>query len=266
MIKETFKITKENYNLFLCDNGRINPRKSEKYNIDYDKYNWCLSVREFVFCITNNISSQPRYIECNIENVTFSRTRLKYNKFCGSSCSVKNKDTQIKYKSTLYNNYSVSSMFGLDVVREKALSTKLERYGDKHYNNILKQQETVLLKYGNICIFNTEYFKEKTKQTCQEKYGKDYYLASSKAKDKIIRINQEKYSVDCNLKSEEIISKIRNTNISNGRWLSDENRSEFELYRFIVRKLTEKNNLELLENYDKKKWFCFCRRLLLSRP
>lgn len=65
---------------------------------------------------------------------------------------------------------------------QKGFRTKLERYGDIHYNNRDKAKETNLDRYGVENTANLDWVKEKVKatykQTCLDRYGCESFLCS----------------------------------------------------------------------------------------
>ena len=64
---------------------------------------------------------------------------------------------------------------------QSTYQTKLERYGDKNYNNMEKNRKTKLEKYGDENYNNSD----KIKQTCLEKYDVDNVSKSQEVRDKI---------------------------------------------------------------------------------
>jgi len=59
----------------------------------------------------------------------------KHQRFCSKSCS--NRHTMLKNPDRSHH------------LLEKGRQTKLEKYGDEHYNNFNKSKETKLEKYGH---------------------------------------------------------------------------------------------------------------------
>lgn len=116
---------------------------------------------------------------------------------------------------------------------EKIEKTKLEKYGDKHYNNrnkamktmnkkygmhsskvdtvIQKKETTCKAKYGNKCSLQNELVKNKAKTTKIKKYGDSSYNNSAKRKITCL----EKYGVENSMQNEQIKQKsMQNKSVS----------------------------------------------------
>lgn len=90
---------------------------------------------------------------------------------------------------------------------------------------ILKEKQTKLEKYGDENYNN----KEKTAETNLKRYGNEVYLAT--------REGQEKRRVPL---------------LAKGFIKSNEYKTDYEIYRRNVDRLTSKNHLHLLENFNKR--------------
>lgn len=154
-----------------------------------------------------------------------------YQRTCCSRCAGALTSTLDKRKKTVKGKYGVEFVAQLEKSTEKAKATKLKKYGDAHYNNMEKNKQTCLERYGVDNIFkNLELRKnyeqkrvdsiransteennwifrdtfdpniEKRKQTCLEKYGVEHYVQSDEFKEK----------------SPEIVKKIWKTKKKNG--------------------------------------------------
>ena len=53
----------------------------------------------------------------------------------------------------------------------KNKKTKIEKYGNKNYNNIDKQKQTNLEKFNRISYLQSDDYNIKSKITCLNKYG-----------------------------------------------------------------------------------------------
>ena len=106
----------------------------------------------------------------------------------------RSKESIEKQKSTVLEKYGVSNVFRSKEVLErieddrhsgllakKAMQTKLERYGDKNYNNIEQMLQTKEERYGDSSYNNFEKYRE----TCLQKYGVDHVSKTQGVKDKI---------------------------------------------------------------------------------
>jgi len=79
-----------------------------------------------------------------------------------------------------------------DEIVAKRSKTKLEKYGDKNYNNREKFNETLNEKYGGFHLRLDE-FKDKVKKTMIDRYGVDSSLKLQKTKDNMKAHVLEKY-------------------------------------------------------------------------
>ena len=75
-----------------------------------------------------------------------------------------------KKKNTCLQNYGVSAGFN----NGKSEITKLKKYNSATYNNMNKNRETCIKKYGADSIFKIKEFQNKIKQTFNKKYNVDY--------------------------------------------------------------------------------------------
>jgi hypothetical protein len=82
-----------------------------------------------------------------------------------------NATTKENFKTSMTEKYGVEYAPQMNDFSDKVKSTKLERYGDKNYNNLEKMKETVFEKYGVDNYRKTEEYKEQYIKTCAVKYG-----------------------------------------------------------------------------------------------
>lgn len=110
--------------------------------------------------------------------------KKSYQKKLGVDNPSQLKEVKNKKKITFEKNNSKIKMV------QNIKKTKLKKYGNENYNNILKNQQTKLNKYNNKNYNNSQKIKEtwsgkdskelekildKRKNTCFEKYNKQYY-------------------------------------------------------------------------------------------
>ena len=107
---------------------------------------------------------------------------------------------------------------------------------------------TMKEKYGVTTPFLLPGVKEKSENTKYKKYGNKYFSNRNKYKQTCL----EKYGCNCNLAIKEVKEKIRKTNELSGKWTPLKNKSNFEIYKKLVWKYTNKNNLKLLKNFEKR--------------
>ena len=136
------------------------------------------TIKNKIFCnnVCHNKHQQKTNLEnrnciyCNIDFVVTKSSKRK--KLCSIKCEnlyTKTCDRNNKRKNTLIKNnlekHGVESIFSLKDIQEKSKKTKLEKYGDEKYNNLIKANKTKLDRYG------TTNFSDKAKKTKLEKYG-----------------------------------------------------------------------------------------------
>lgn len=166
-----------------------------------------------------------------------------------------------KRKKTLLERYGTTDRFKINnghekanskEGREKAKQTLLKNHGVTSTRKLQKTKDTIkktnLEKYGETCYFKTDEFKEKLKEHNIEKYGVENYFNSEDYKIKSKEVSLKKYNSEYYLSSE--LRKQRE--IERGHWISDEDRTEYELYRLNVWRITNKQDLESLKDIDKR--------------
>lgn len=166
-----------------------------------------------------------------------------------------------KRKKTLLERYGTTDVFKINngreksnskEGREKAKQTLLKNHSVTSTWKLQKTKDTIkktnLEKYGETCYFKTDEFKEKLKVYNIEKYGVENYFNSEDYKIKSKEASLKKYNSEYYLSSE--LRKQRE--IESGHWISDEDRTEYELYRLNVWRITNKQDLESLEDFDKR--------------
>lgn len=130
------------------------------------------------------------------------------------------KKYKLKISQTLINNkYKRRSMYlhGVNHPAQlieninKVKSTKYFKYKDENYNNLEKQKQTILNKYGKSNSFQVEEFKKKAKNTIKEKYGEEIYQKTNIFKNKYKNTCLNRYGVDNYAKTNECKLKIKDT-------------------------------------------------------
>ena len=127
-----------------------------------------------------------------------------------------------------------------------------ESYNCKACNNIT-YKKSMLEKYGYDNPAKIESSIKKRKETCLEKYGNEYVVISDYSKEKTKIIFDEKYDGHPMRNKEiknKIIKKGKITKIKRGLVIPDEELTEWELYRRIVRNITNSNKKKLIEDWN----------------
>ena len=65
-----------------------------------------------------------------------------------------------------------------------------------------------------------------------------------------IKTNLERYGVEYNIQNKEIVDKMRKTHEKNGNWSSEKEKTEYQIYRHLVRLETMKHVLKVYKKWD----------------
>tara|TARA_Y100000310_G_C20704329_1_gene833639 strand:- start:9802 stop:10701 length:900 start_codon:yes stop_codon:yes gene_type:complete len=192
--------------------------------------------------------------ECGKE--TKFRGQIKgYRPFCSAKCSKHSKIVSEK----------ISKSFNHRDVKEEANKRRL----------------TVENRYGVSCVSKLQSSKDKVKKTCLDKYGYETNLLTEECHDKrwkslidnmeeinikrkefwtesnIEKVNatrkktlMELYGVDSAVKIDGVKEKIRATNESTGKWLSQDEYSEYKKYSYKVRNISRLLYDELYKTWN----------------
>lgn len=109
---------------------------------------------------------------------------------------------------------------------------------NKNPEFLRKYKKSCMHRFGTEFASQSQQFRETVKQTCLEKYGSESPMQNSQVKEKLKSTYIKKYGKDNPSKVTTVIKKIRDARIASGDWVSDENRSELEKYRAIVKKVS----------------------------
>jgi hypothetical protein len=201
--------------------------------------------------------------------------------FCSKKCDNESRKKgnilDEKIKKTNKEKYGFESALKNDFIRDKKKENNIKKYGVANFQETLewkeKRKKAIYEKYGDE-LFKTEYFKQKRKETLIEKYSVDSPIKNKDILEKRIKTNIEKYGGHP-LKNKEILDKMYQTKIERYGFKSSfeleevqkkcylsihgytreeflERIGEYIVYRSEVRRITEKQPLFLLEDYDKR--------------
>lgn len=256
-------MTKEEINNWLQKNLQLAPNKSLTSGIIFKlrKYpeikqelqqitqNFTDSESELLYCFFN-----PNYSKiCPIcgKPVQFISYTIGYKKACCKKCAdmltvTNSQATKLeRYGNKNYNN------------SQKNLNTKLQRYGTKGYNNIEKIKQTKLERFGDSNYNNPE----KNRQTCLDKYGVTNGAKLPETKLKQAKTCLEKYSVKTPMES-ELIKQIYIKNSLNKRgysWpLAD------PIFRKENLKVTQTSNESKIEQFLLNRGFDYKKEYLCN--
>lgn len=104
-----------------------------------------------------------------------------------------------------------------------------------------KYKDSCLAKFGTEFASQSTEFREAVKATNISKYGVDNPFKSVQVRKKHRETCIKKYGVDNPSKSDRVISKIKQSRVASGDWISDEHRSDLELYRIAVKNISAKS-------------------------
>jgi len=133
----------------------------------------------------------------------------------------------------------------------------------------IKNRKTNTEKYGCENVFQSNKIKEKIVETNNDKYGVDYPSQSEEIRKKIIQSNINNFGFDNPGKCDIVKEKMKNTCldrygvdnfikssiyknilIKKGLRISDNIKSEFDIYSYEVRKLTKTKRKYIFENWN----------------
>ncbi len=177
-----------------------------------------------LFNAINHLTETPKCKQCGINDVKFKRFASGYTTFCCNTCSQLNSDTQCKILDSVEKKYGTRDVFSIKDGRERGL---------EKCNN----DEDVI---------------SKRKQTNQERYGGDSSFSSKEVQNKVKETVFEKYGVENIFMVDHIKQSMRETFENNGLWIPQEEKPVFQQYYADVMKFTRKNDISVLENFDKR--------------
>lgn len=189
--------------LKIFNNNQLNYLKHR-----FDTFN---SFTETIYRIRNNIEIQPicpicgKYIKFNkgySKTCSYSCQNKLRNSIVTLNTRVKeiynvdnvwqSPEIKEKCKQSLLSKYGVDNISKSPVIKKRKMKTCLEHYGVKAGFNNGKSEITKLQKYNSSTYNNIE----KNKQTCLERYGADCIFKVKKFQDIIKKTFNDKYGVD----------------------------------------------------------------------
>ena len=144
------------------------------------------SISERIYLILNKIEEVPKCLICS-NQVKFKTFKSGYRKYCSIKCSTKssNRNSKIsknrdfdkineKIKKTNNEKYGVDYFFQSDIFFEKSKKTKKELYGNENYNNVEKNKQTCLIRYGIESLFRNTEYQDYMRGCKLKKYGDNF--------------------------------------------------------------------------------------------
>lgn len=106
---------------------------------------------------------------------------------------------------------------------------------------IAKSKQTNLVRYGTEHASQSQIFRDRVINTCLEKYGTDNVFKVDQIKNKQIQTIVDKYGVTNVSKNPDILKKINDVHVAQGRRRADHLRSDLEKYRLAVKAITARS-------------------------
>ncbi len=218
----------------------------------------------------SNVKIRVKCDECGnrkeIKYQTYLKNIEKYNIYtCSQKCC------QIKVKKTNLDKYGVEYVLQSKEIQDKVSKTNIERYGVEYpaqSEEIQDKNRQVLLdKYGVEYSWFIPGVKDKIKQICLDNFGVDTPLKSVVIRDKGRKTKKEKYGDEFYTNPDKIaqtkLERYGDKYFTNSKKMVEtvtglpydkyiEQLPEFKKYKRKIRKITNKQPLYLLKNYDKK--------------
>jgi hypothetical protein len=127
-------------------------------------------------------------------------------------CGRINKTTYLSYNNSInkHGYYSCSGKCSMSKIK----NIKKQNYGDENYNNVEKNKNTCLKKYGVENVFQLNDVKNKIIKTNLEKLGVGNPSQSEDIKNKKIKKCLSNYNTKYPAQNNDIIEKMKNTNLN----------------------------------------------------
>ncbi len=161
--------------------------------------NWTSNFKQIIYHYTNDIKEIPKCY-CGKYN-NFKSSVVGYRKNCSPKCSNMSINKKVKIMETKLERYGDIHYNN----NEKGKNTKLERYGDENYNNRLKAFETNEIRYGSYSQMKNPDVVKLGKLRKLERYGSENYNNIDKIKS--FWMSVEKSYIN------EMVNKVKNTKL-----------------------------------------------------
>ena len=214
----------------------------ESHKLVKVKCDFCGNEKDIMYRhYIENISTQNKYT-CSQK---CAHAAGKNKKTCLNMYGDENYNNIEKSKQTNLELYGVKNVFQIDKIKELSKQTKEEKYGNKNYNNRKKFLETMKDRWESI-------IKKIIINTNLEKYGVEFPLQSELIQNKCNQTLLKNYGVKNPMQNKEIVDKLFEIRfgITHDEYL--EQLPDFKRYRNEVLKITRKQPLNILNNYNKR--------------
>jgi hypothetical protein len=145
----------------------------ENNNIELD---WVSNYKQVIYHYINDIKEIPKCYCGKLNN--FKSAVFGYRMTCSFNCSNSSKEKKEKINNIKLNKYGDKNYNNSSKVKK----TKLEKYGDENYNNREKAFITNEFRYGSYSPMKNEKVIKQVKLTKLMKYGDENYNNIEKTK------------------------------------------------------------------------------------
>ena len=229
---KTGKISK--FILYECENENCKKQfKIQKNKLlnNYERFRFCAICRKYhKNCKICDKEIFIQAVTCSKE-CTYELKKRSWMISCGTPHNFcKNSKSRKKWEQKLLDEEGIINVFQRKSVKEQIKETISKRYSDELIDNISQ----------------SEHWKNKVKETCLKRYGVDNVFRIDGIKEKITLTFLKKYGKKRISNGEKISktrlsSKFKQKMIESGFWLSDDKKTELEIYRYHVSLFTNKN-------------------------
>ena len=147
-----------------------------------------ISFVEKIYWFVNDVTVHPVCKNCG-KLTKFVDSKHGYKTFCCTKCSNSYSGSIEKSKCTKLSRYGNCNN------RNKAIQTKLERYGDENFNNREKRKVTNIERYGVDNPMKNKTVSSKMHSTKLERYGdKNYTNPEKRRQTKLERYGDENFT------------------------------------------------------------------------
>ncbi len=204
----------------------------EEANYLYTNYPWIKSIKEGIFCLKENIISEPICTLQICDNPKYFNPSGKtgYTKGCCKSCTIKIsmlekygvenisqlQSIKDKVKNTIQEKYGCDNVFQMGEVKEKSKLTNLKKYGVEYptQNKVIREKciITTIMNYGVKSPLQNSEILSKTQETNMKKYGVENVSSVSEFRRKAEDTMLERYGSHSS-KSETVKNKVKINNL-----------------------------------------------------
>jgi hypothetical protein len=218
-------------------------KKIKELNLDlWEKINNVLfdvSFKEKFYIIENSLIDIPK-CECG-NSVKFIDMMKGYREFCSRRCMYDSEKIKNKRKDTCVDKYGVDNPSKVKEVRDKVISTNLDKFGHewatKSEDIKIIIKDKFIEKYGVDNPSKVKEVRDKVKMTMLDRYGVEYAMHSDEIKNKVVDKFIDKYNVDNPSKVKEVRDKAKMT-------MLDRYGVEYAMQNKSIKDKCKKNSIE----------------------